>query len=87
MAVPNGLKEFMKSLKSLASESYSTVNTPAQYAAVQAYEGDFTEYKIKTLNILRSVGNYVYSNLKSNKVLNSTVSNLVYLICTVINLI
>ena len=26
--VPNKLKEFMKSLKSLASESYSTVNTP-----------------------------------------------------------
>jgi Aspartate/tyrosine/aromatic aminotransferase len=33
------------------------------------YEGDFMNYKSKTINILRSVGNYVYNNLKSNKVL------------------
>ena len=32
------LSNFLESLKSLASESYSTVNTPAQYAAVEAYE-------------------------------------------------
>ena len=59
----------MENIKTLASESYSTVNSPAQYAAVEAYEGDFSEYKARTLNILRSVGNYVYNNLKSNKVL------------------
>ena len=58
-----------ENIKTLASESYSTVNSPAQYAAVEAYEGDYSEYKSKTINILRSVGNYVYNNLKSNKVL------------------
>ena len=41
LAVPNGSKQFMNSLKSLASESYSTVNTPTQFAAVEAYEGDY----------------------------------------------
>ena len=68
-AVPNELSELLENIKTLASESYSTVNSPAQFAAVEAYEGDFSEYKTKTLNILRSVGNYVYNNLKSNKVL------------------
>ena len=68
-AVPDKLSELLGNIKTLASESYSTVNSPAQFAAVEAYEGDFTEYKAKTLNILRSVGNYVYNNLKSNKVL------------------
>ena len=68
-AVPNQLSELLENIKTLASESYSTVNSPAQFAAVEAYEGDFMDYKIKTINILRSVGNYVYSNLKSNKVL------------------
>ena len=68
-AVPDQLSELLKNIKTLASESYSTVNSPAQFAAVEAYEGDFSEYKAKTLNILRSVGNYVYNNLKSNKVL------------------
>ena len=69
VAAPNKLSRLLENIKTLASESYSTVNSPAQFAAVEAYEGDFTEYKAKTLNILRSMGNYVYSNLKSNKVL------------------
>ena len=68
-AVPDQLSELLENIKTLASESYSTVNSPAQFAAVEAYEGDFSEYKTKTLNILRSVGYYVYKNLKSNKVL------------------
>ena len=68
-AVPNKLSKLLENIKTLASESYSTVNSPAQFAAVEAYEGDYSEYKTKTVNILRSVGNYVYNNLKSNKVL------------------
>ena len=68
-AVPDKLSTLLENIKTLASESYSTVNSPAQFAAVEAYEGDFSDYKSKTLNILRSVGNYVYNNLKSNKVL------------------
>ena len=59
----------MNSLKSLASESYSTVNTPTQFAAVEAYDGDYEQYKLKVRSILNSVGNYVYNNLKSNKVI------------------
>ncbi len=69
LAVPNGSKQFMKSLKSLASESYSTVNTPTQFAAVEAYEGDYEDYKLKVRAILNAVGNYVYNHLKSNKIL------------------
>tara|TARA_A100001011_G_scaffold117202_1_gene123766 strand:- start:187 stop:1422 length:1236 start_codon:yes stop_codon:yes gene_type:complete len=68
-AVPKQLSELLDNIKTLASESYSTVNSPAQFAAVEAYEGDYNEYKTKTVNILRSVGSYVYNNLKSNKVL------------------
>ena len=69
LAVPNGLKNFMNSLKSLASESYSTVNTPTQFAAVEAYDGNYENYKLKVRGILNAVGTYVYNNLKSNKVL------------------
>jgi aspartate aminotransferase len=69
LAVPKKLKEFLISLKSLASESYSTVNTPTQFAAVEAYSGNYDDYKNKVKDILNAVGNYVYNNLKSNKVL------------------
>ena len=68
-AAPNKLSGLLENIKTLASESYSTVNSPAQFAAVEAYEGNFSEYKAKTINILKSVGNYVYNHLKSNKVL------------------
>ena len=69
LAVPKQLKEFLTSLKSLASESYSTVNTPTQFAAAEAYNGNYDEYKNKVKAILNSIGTYVYENLKSNKVL------------------
>ncbi len=68
-AVPDNLSDLLENIKTLASESYSTVNSPAQFAAVEAYKGDYSDYKNKTINILRSVGNYVYNHLKSNKVL------------------
>jgi aspartate aminotransferase len=69
LAVPKKLENFLTSLKSLASESYSTVNTPTQFAAVEAYNGNYEVYKNKVKGILNAVGNYVYDNLKSNKIL------------------
>ena len=69
LAVPKKLTEFLISLKSLASESYSTVNTPTQFAAVEAYKGNYGDYKNKVKGILNSIGDYVYNNLRSNKVL------------------
>ena len=68
-AAPKQLNILMNNLKVLASETFSTVNSPVQYAAVEAYEGDYDDYKLKTTNILQAVGKYVYDNLKSNKVL------------------
>jgi len=84
-AVPKKLSKFLKTIVTLASESYSTVNTPAQYAAVQAYEGNFSEYKEKTLGILNSVGNYVYHHLKSNKVLINQPQGAFYLMPEFLN--
>ena len=84
-AVPDKLSSFLESIKTLASESYSTVNSPTQYAAVEAYVGDHAEYKAKTTNILRSVGNYVYNHLKSNKVLINPPEGAFYLMPEFLN--
>ena len=84
-AVPDKLKGLLENIKTLASESYSTVNSPAQYAAVEAYEGDYSNYKNKTTNILRSVGNYVYNNLKSNKILINPPEGAFYLMPEFLN--
>ena len=52
----------------MASETFSSVSAPIQYAAIIAYSNDYSEYLNNSKNILRAVGNYVYENLKSNKV-------------------
>ena len=84
-AVPKKLSSFLESLKSLASESYSTVNTPIQYAAVEAYNGDYSVYKNNVIKILSSIGNYVYNNLKSNKVLINQPQGAFYLMPEFLN--
>ena len=68
-AAPKQLNLLMDNLKVLASETFSTVNSPVQYAAVEAYQGNYDAFKLKTTNILQAVGMYVYEILRSNKVL------------------
>ena len=69
--VPKNLKIIKDALNVLASETFSAVSAPIQHAAIQAYEGDHSNYIKFSRNILKTVGNYVYDNLSSNKVLIS----------------
>jgi aspartate aminotransferase len=67
--IPDSLIEIKNMINVLASETFSAVSAPIQYAAIKAYEQDHSNYINKSKNILSAVGNYVYENLKSNKVL------------------
>jgi len=67
--IPQSLKEITNKLKVLASETFSSVSAPIQYAAVSAYQNDYSNYINNSSNILKSVGEYVYENLKSNDVI------------------
>ena len=67
--IPNSLSVLRDSINVLASETFSAVSAPIQYAAITAYKSDHSEYINNSKNILKAVGNYVYENLKSNKVL------------------
>ena len=67
--IPDSLKEIKNMINVLASETFSAVSAPIQYAAIKAYENDHSDYINKSRNILKAVGNYVYKNLRSNKVL------------------
>ncbi len=84
-AVPTSQLDFLNALKTLASESYSTVNSPLQFAAVEAYKGDYSDYLSKTRSILKLVGNYVFNNLKSNKVLINPPKGAFYLMPEFLN--
>ena len=67
--LPNNLSGITNQLKVLASETFSSVSSPIQYAAISAHKNDNTNYIKHSINILKAVGNYVYENLKSNNVL------------------
>ena len=69
--IPNTLKNLRDSINVLASETFSSVSAPIQYAAITAYSTDHSKYINDSKNILKAVGNYVYENLKSNKVIIS----------------
>ena len=65
-ALPAQLKELKNSLKILCSESFTSVSSPIQYAAIEAYTRDHSSYLANVKKILSFTGNYVYENLKSN---------------------
>jgi len=67
-ALPKELKELKNSLKILCSESFTSVSAPIQYAAVEAYTGDYSSYLEKVKKILFTAGMYAYENLKSNAI-------------------
>ncbi len=67
--IPDSLSNITNQLKVLASETFSSVSAPIQYAAIAAHENNHDEYINKSKNILKAVGNYVYENLKTNEVL------------------
>jgi len=67
--IPESLNYIRDTINALASETFSSVSAPIQYAAITAYANDHSEYINNSKNILKAVGNYVYENLKSNKVI------------------
>ena len=83
--LPTNLLEIRNQLKVLASETFSSVSSPIQYAAIAAHNNDHTNYVNHSKNILKSVGNYVYDNLKSNNVLINKPQGGFYLLPEFIN--
>ena len=66
---PNSLNNLKNSMKVLASETFSAVSSPIQFAAISAFKSNHSEYILKSKKILRGVGNYVYNNLISNNII------------------
>ena len=67
--IPNALNKLKNSIKVLASETFSAVSAPIQFAAISAFNNDHTNYILKSKKILKGIGEYVYNNLKSNNVI------------------
>ena len=67
--IPDELKQLKNSMKVLASETFSAVSAPIQFAAISAFNNDHSYYVSNSKKILKGIGEYVYKNLKSNNVI------------------
>ena len=56
-------------MKVLASETFSAVSSPIQFAAISAFNTNHEDYILKSKKILKAVGEYVYRNLSSNNII------------------
>ena len=60
---PKELKIIYDSVRSLSSETFTSVSAPIQYAAVKAYTEDHSEYLNNSRTILKKVADFVYDQL------------------------
>ena len=63
LTFPEELKIIYDSVRSLSSETFSSVSAPIQYAAVKAYTEDHSEYLNNSRKILKKVADFVYDQL------------------------
>ena len=63
LTFPKELKTIHDSVRSLASETFTSVSAPIQYAAVKAYTEDQSEYLNNSRIILKKVADFVYDQL------------------------
>ncbi|RZP28239.1 MAG: aminotransferase class I/II-fold pyridoxal phosphate-dependent enzyme [Alphaproteobacteria bacterium] len=63
LTFPKELKIIYDSVRSLASETFTSVSAPIQYAAVKAYTEDHSEYLNNSRKILKKVADFVYDQL------------------------
>ena len=60
LTFPQELKLIKNMIKRVASETYSAVSAPIQYAAVKAYAEDHTQYLVNSRKILETIANYIH---------------------------
>ncbi len=63
LTFPQELNNIKEMVRRIASETYTAVSAPVQYAAIKAYTEDHTQYLIKSRKILEIIANYVYKEL------------------------
>jgi len=63
---PQGLRWLLDAMAVVASETYTTVSAPIQYAAIRAFDGgpDIDDYLVRSRNILNALGGTLTARLR-----------------------
>ena len=67
-AIPNQFKKLNTTISNLATETFSSVSAPIQYAAIKAYNSNQDDYLSKSKNILKKIALEAYKKFNTNKI-------------------
>jgi len=81
LVFPDELSYIRDSVRTVASETYTAVSAPIQYAAIKAYSEDHSEYLENSRLILKMIGDYIYKELSSVGVMCQKPQGGFYMIC------
>ncbi len=60
---PKELNHIKNMVRTVASETYTAVSAPIQFAAIKAFTEDHTQYLVNSRKILKIIANYIYNEL------------------------
>ena len=81
LVFPKELKNICKVLRSVVSETFTSVSAPIQYVAIKAYSEDHTQYLYYSRKILKCIANYIYKKLTDVGVLCQKPQGGFYILC------
>ena len=84
---PDELSYIRDSVRTVASETFTAVSAPIQYAAIKAYSEDHSEYLENSRLILKMIGDYIYKELSSVGVICQKPQGGFYMICDFSNVV
>ena len=81
LAFPENLNYIKDAIRNIASETYTSVSAPIQYAAIKAFTEDHTMYLKYSRLILKKISEYIYKELLSVGIKSQKTQGGFYLIC------
>jgi aspartate aminotransferase len=68
MIFPKKLSYIKDAIRNVASETFTSVSAPIQFAAIKAYSEDHQNFLDKSRKILKFISEYIYSEFTSKKI-------------------
>ena len=81
LVFPENLNYIKNAIRNIASETYTSVSAPIQYAAIKAFTEDHSMYLRNSRLILKKISEYIYKELLSVGIKSQKTQGGFYLIC------
>ena len=87
LVFPKELTLIKENIRTVASETFTSVSAPIQYAAIKAYSEDHSQYLKQSRTILKTIADYLHKELSSVGVKCQKTQGGFYMICDFTNII